>query len=718
MEGADIPAFGEALATLRTRVGLSQQQLAKQLGKNRRSVAAWEGGEYLPKAKGDVLELARIFALNDRETMTLLKAAGIDPSLTIWNVPFPRNPFFTGRNHELAQLHAQLQQGTTAVVGQAQSISGLGGVGKTQFAVECAYRHQDEYQYVLWARAESADVLTSSFTEIAHLLKLPEKEAQEQAVTIQAVKRWLQRQRGWLLIIDNADNPALLPDFLPPTVGGHLLITTRAADASAYIPGLTHPLVLETFSDEQGALFLLHRSGLLALDATLDQVETHARQLAREIAYELGGLPLALDQAGAYINATKCSLAVYQQIYQQHRAQVLAQRRGANHPEPVATTWTISFRNVEQQNSAAADLLRLCAFFAPDAIPEELLIKGADELGPPLGSVVTDAYLLNEAIENLRAFSLIVRDPHAQSLSVHRLVQAVLRDSMSIEIQHQWMQHAVQGVNAAFPSIHFEDWPTCERLLPHALICATWIERVPFFTPEAARLLNQTGYYLVERGLYEGVNSLYKRALAIYEHVLGASHPLTARSLNNLANLYRLQEMYEEVEPLLKRTLVIYEQALGVSHPNTARCLNDLAGLYRVQRKYGEAESLYKRALEIKEQQLGADHPDTARSLNNLANFYQDQGRYVEAGSLYKRAIEIKEQKLGVSHPHTAMSLSNLALLYTVQGRYEEAEPLSTRALEICQQQLGSEHPTTKVMRGNHALLLEAMKNQKDPTGE
>lgn len=260
-----------------------------------------------------------------------------------------------------------------------QSISGLGGIGKTQLAVEYAYRYRAEYQYVLWAHAEGVEVLMSSFTEIAHVLDLPEKEAQEQEVAIQAVKRWLQRQHGWLLILDNAA-PDLLPIFLPSTVGGHLLITTRAADLSTQIAGLTHSLVVEAFSDEQSAFFLLHRSGLLAPDVTLDQADARTYHLALEVSHELGGLPLALDQASAYLKATGSSLATFQQIYQQRRAQLLNRRRGADHPEPVATTWDISFRKVEEENPAAADLLRLCAFFAPEAIPEEILTKGASEI--------------------------------------------------------------------------------------------------------------------------------------------------------------------------------------------------------------------------------------------------------------------------------------------------------------------------------------------------
>jgi DNA-binding XRE family transcriptional regulator len=149
MDNADIPSFGDILASFRTRARLSQQQLAKHLDKNRRSIAAWETGDYLPKTKGDVLELVHIFALNDEEATILLKAAGNDPSRFVWNIPFPRNPFFTGRDQELELLYRQLQQATSAVVGQAQSISGLGGIGKTQLAVEYAYRYHEEYRYVL-----------------------------------------------------------------------------------------------------------------------------------------------------------------------------------------------------------------------------------------------------------------------------------------------------------------------------------------------------------------------------------------------------------------------------------------------------------------------------------------------------------------------------------------------------------------------------------------
>jgi hypothetical protein len=168
------------------------------------------------------------------------------------------------------------------------------------------------------------------------------------------------------------------------------------------------------------------------------------------IAHELGGLPLAIDQAGAYLAATGCGLVTYQQIYRDRRSELLKERRNPDHPEPVATTWEISFRKVEQNNPAAADLLRFCSFLAPEAIPEELITKGVSDLGPVLAAVVVDPFLFNAAIENLLAYSLIRRDPHARTLTVHRLVQAVIRDSMNIHMQQLWIERAINVISSEY----------------------------------------------------------------------------------------------------------------------------------------------------------------------------------------------------------------------------------------------------------------------------
>ncbi len=306
---------------------------------------------------------------------------------------------------------------------------------------------------------------------------MPEKSEQESAHVVAAVKSWLQHNTGWLLILDNADDLALARDFLPSSIGGHALLTTRTQATGRF----ARRLEVDVLPTEQGALFLLRRAGLLPADATLEQAEAADKTHAKEVCEELGGLPLALDQAGAYIEETGCRLVDYLRLYQNRRADLLSERRGQlvdDHPLPVASTWSLSFERVEQKNPAAADLLRLCAFLAPDAIPEEIITQGAKHLGSQLAPVGADPYLLNQAIEVLRSHSLLRRETGSGTdslLSVHRLVQAVLKSQMNEQNRHQWAERATQAVNAAFPEVEHQTWPQCDRLLPHALLCTELI---------------------------------------------------------------------------------------------------------------------------------------------------------------------------------------------------------------------------------------------------
>jgi len=677
----------------------------------------------------------------------------------VWNVPYHRNPFFTGREDILARLHEVLTSDRSAALTQPLAISGLGGIGKTQTAIEYAYRYRSDYQTVLWARADSYDALVSDFVSFAEAerLNLPEKDAHDQGRVVNAVKRWLNSHTNWLLILDDADDVVMVNDFIPLARKGHILLTTIAQST-----GMTaQRFELENMQPDEGALFLLRRARIIGQDALLDNASADDRTNAHKIVQALDGLPLAIDQAAAYIEERRCSLAVYLDLYQKRSLELL-KRRGrfvSNHPQPVATTWSLSFKMVQQANPAAVELLHLCAFLHPDAIPEEIITEGAPDLGSVLQSMASDPFDLNEAIGDLLGFSLVHRDPTAKTLSIHRLVQAVLKDGMDESTQQMWAERTVRAVNRTFPNVEFKKWPHCQRYLLHAQACATYIEQWNMAFPEAARLLSQAGIYLRERaqykqaeplltraltiqenidgpkhpdvaitlnnlallyqeqGQYEQAEPLIRRALAIQEEVLGPEHPDTASSLNNLARLYQAQGKYAEAEPLLKRALAIREQRLGTDHPDTASSLNNLARLYRAQGKYAEAEPLYQRALAIREQQLGTDHPDTAQSLNNLAELYQAQKKYAEAEPLLKRALATREQQLGTDHPDTATSLNNLARLYQDQGKYAEAEPLYQRALAIREEVLGPEHPDTATSLSNLALLYRAQRknDQAEP---
>ena len=630
-----------------------------------------------------------------------------------WNVPYLRNPYFTGRAAILAQIEAALASDTPAALSQA--IAGLGGIGKTQTAIEYAYRHRDQYRAVLWVRADTETNLVSGYCELAEVLDLPEKDLRDSNEVVAAVRRWLGREPDYLLILDNADDPSLVELYLPPDPRGHVLLTSSVQTLD--VLSIRKPIELPVMTPDEALEFLLkrtHRAG------PLDAAE---RDAARALADELGYLPLALEQATANMVEQEKPFSVYLASYRILRLKLLDKMGPVTgYPEilrTIRTTWKCSFEAVAAESPASIELLRLSAFFAPYPIPYEMILEGASELGELLASAPAspgggDFALdrqrnpLDRLLNPLKRYSLVRHYYEERFYAVHRLVQAVLRDELNAAECRDLAERAVKVLNRTFPDADYANWPRCERLLPHALTVQTWIEMEDLRIPEAARLLNRVGYYLCNRARYTEAEPLLRRALTIREKRLGPDHPETARSLNDLAVLLRVRGRYEEAEPLLRRALAIREKVLGPDHPDTAVSLNNLALLLQAQIRYGEAEPLFRRALAIRERVLGPDHPDTAYTLHDLAKLLWNQSRLKEAEPLLCRALAIREQALGPDHPRTAASLDNLAALFQAQGRYGEAEPLFRRALAIREQALGPDHPDTAISLNNLALLLQA----------
>ncbi len=613
-----------------------------------------------------------------------------------WTVPYQRNPFFTGREEVLKNLYDALRVGKTVAVVQPRALTGLGGIGKTQTAVEYVYRYYSDYpEAILWARADSREGLVADFVAMAHALNLPEEVAQDQNLVIDAVNRWLKEHASWLLILDNVEDLAMIKSVLPAAYRGHVLLTTRIQATGEVARGVE----IEKMGPEEGTLFLLRRASMLAPDALLKAASEADNTKAQAISQVMDGLPLALDQAGAYIEETGCSLPDYLDFFEQRRAKLL-RRRGptsSDHPETVATTWSLSFEKVERANPAAAELLRFCAFLHPDAIPEEVITEGAPALGPTLEPIAANLPELNEAIGILLRFSLVRRNRGTKLLSIHRLVQVVLKDAMDKELQRLWAERAVRAVNRTFPYMDYTHWltivPQCQRCLPHALVCATLIEQEQIKDTEAARLLQQTGKYLYDCGQYNEAEQLLLQANAMYQQILGPNHTDVGHSLNVLGLLRIRQARYVEAENLFRQALAIWEKTLGPSHPNVATCLSNMADLYLDQGKYAEAEEFSQRSLSIREHILGPEHSEVAYSLLFLGEAYARQGKYAEAEQLYLRALSIREQTLGPDHPSVALSLNVLGRLYYEQGKYAQAESLYVRALSIREQVLAPTDP-------------------------
>ena len=728
----DVPSSTPANVLLRQeriRRNWRQQDVADQLGTTAVTVKRWERGSQQPGAYYRV-KLCALFGKSAEElglvavtpsplTTTESEATGavqihspFTQALTLWTVPYQRNPHFTGRDDLLDRLDQQLllekyddtMHTRRAALTQPQAIKGLGGIGKTQIALEYAYRAQERglYTHTFWINAASEEALITSFVTIAGLLPaFAAKDETDQRTLVMAVKRWLEQcQQRWLLIFDNADDLALAHEYLPQSGNGSILLTTRA-NAVASI-GIS--LEVETMSFIEGTHLLLRRAQRFE-HATDEEINE-----AGNIVVALDHFPLALDQAGAYIEETNCRFSDYLTLYQKHRRALLA-RRGTqitHYPDSVATTWSLSLQKVGQANPAAAEFLQLCAFLAPHRIPAELIRDGAAHWSPLLQQAASDLFTFNEMIAELLKFSLIKRLAEDNMFSIHSLVQAVQADRMDADKQCYWAERIVYAVNEIFPrnpKDEITSWPLCLRYLEQVQACDMLIQQYSFVFSEAADLLNRTGIYLHLRASYNMAEPLYQKVLGIWEQVLGREHPQVASALNELAHLYHDQGKHVEAGQLYQRALQICEQHQDSEHLQLAVSLNGLAYLYQEQGKYSEAELLYQRALAVRKQHLGPEHPEVAATLNGLAYLYQEQGKYGEAEPLYQRALWICEQRLGPEHPEVARPLNNLAYLYHQQSRYVEAEPLYQRALRICEQQVGQEHPLTAYLLNNLANL-------------
>ncbi|HLJ33947.1 MAG TPA: helix-turn-helix transcriptional regulator, partial [Ktedonobacteraceae bacterium] len=396
----------------RTLRGWTQGDVAGFISTDGYTVNRWERGRAVPSPYFRQ-KLCELFGKNAEELGLLdeQRTRSESPMPAIWNIPYRRSPFFVGRENIFSRLRAALKAGNMTALVQGQALCGLGGIGKTQTAVEYAYRCCGNYSAVLWAQADSRLLLLAEFVRLAAVLNLPEQTEQDTYSIVQAVKCWLQQQTGWLLIFDGVEDVEVAHDFLPAVFQGHVILTTRIQSTGM----VAQRIEIEQMMPEEGMLFLLRRIKLITTTASLAAAMETDRKAAGELTHLLGGLPLALDQAAAYIEETACGIAGYISRYHTCRTKLLALRGNVSpsdtqdHPESIVTTLSLSFNKIRQTNNAALELLSLCAFLHPEAIPEEIFLDGAAELGPILQPAVADLLSLDGVVSDLRKFSLVHR---------------------------------------------------------------------------------------------------------------------------------------------------------------------------------------------------------------------------------------------------------------------------------------------------------------------
>lgn len=514
--------IGERLRQERHYRHLSQEALAEALSISVQSISRWEREETIPQAHYR-LQLSQFFDIRPEELFQALPTREQQYSTpvapTIWSVPYPRNPYFTGRTAIVQQIATALHTTRIGAVPQPQAISGLGGIGKTQIALEYAYRFAHDYDAVLWLQAETYEILLTELVALADILQLSEAHHEEDIQIVGAVKQWLRVHTRWLLILDNVEDIAQVHHLGLLRTSGHLLLTTH----SQFTGALAERIDLEPLSEDEGSLFLLHRSKLLSLNLTLEAVPALLLSSTKKIVQELGGLPLALDQAGVYIDEAGCSISDYLQHYEQQYLQLLGRRgvMGEDHPRSVVATLCLSYEQVAHLNPVAAEILRLCSFLHPDHIPEEIITAGISSLGTDRLSAPDNSYHLDEAFMTLRSFSLVSRHTETHAFSLHHLVQVVIRDTLNSIEGHQWLVRAIQTVDAVFPKEGFAPWAMYERYIPHVQACILLGEQEGIVIPEMAQVLEKAGNYLLRRGRSLEAMQFLQHALAIQEALLG-----------------------------------------------------------------------------------------------------------------------------------------------------------------------------------------------------
>ena len=694
----------EVLFIVTCPVSARTRQHARDLWGEKETCNFWSEAELDARIKRHPDIIAEFFQI----------AARLESPTPLWNVPFSRNQYFIGREEVLHSLHELFTRGKIEADPQVAAITGLGGIGKTQAAVEFAYRYANDYSGVFWCQAATRPELIASALEIARTLTLPEQAATSQTDVILAVRRWLEKHASWLLIVDNVETPGLLTSMLPAYHAGHVLLTSRSHLLDHL--GIRHQFQMEGLSHHEALDFLLTRTGMA------DRYSSDEREAAIQLADELDRLPLALEQAGAFVFAMRSTFADYLKSYSVHRLGLLEERGPitGDYPESVATTWSLNFRKVEETSPAAGEILRATAFVGAKDIPIALITGAVEQLGPILGqalaSVAEDPVVIDRILGAIGRFSLIDRDPNSQTYSIHRLVQLVVRESMAAGDQHIWTKRIVRTMERIFPQPTFANWALCDQLLPHVKIAADFSDEFALNIEELASLLNRAGIYLSHWHRPAEAEEFYERSLAIQERRQGKSHPGLAPILNNLGTLYRIQGLLAKAQRLYERSLDISERGLGKAHPETAATLSNLASLHFLRGKFLKAELLYRRSLTFKEQHFGPKHPEIAKTLNNLAALCANQGsdRFAEAENLYSRALEIRLDSFGENHPEVAETLNNLALLYAQQGRFDDASSFYESALRIREESLGTGHPDFSVTIGNYLELLRETGRDSD----
>lgn len=599
----------------------------------------------------------------------------------VWgNVP-QRNKNFTGRDHILESLRAGLASSVTVVVPHA--LQGMGGVGKTQVAIEYAHRYRSEYDLVWWIPADQPALVRSSLAALAPQLGLESATASgvgvegAAAAVLDALRQGKPYSR-WLLIFDNADQPEDLNDSLPRGPGD-VLVTSRNHRWESVVEIVS----VDVFARAESIEFLGKRvrGGLTTAEADA-------------LASELGDLPLALEQAGALQAETGMPVTEYLHLLKEHVVGIMAEGKSPDYPLSMTAAWKLSVSTLEQRQPEAIALLSCCAFFGPEPIPRDLFPHGATAVTSPLGELLADPIRLARAIRELGRFALVRIE--GRTIVMHRLIQALLRDDLPPDQQAVFREaaHLILAAGAPKDPNDGRLWPRFAELVGH--LAAPWMQIEQSVNQPVREFAINMVRYLYNSGDLHAAREFAEQYVKQWSSNSDASDRVLLRMQRHLGNTLRALGLYPAAKARDAETLALSRDAFGERDSLTLSCTNSFSADLRAGGDFAGALELDVSSLALHKEVLGLLHPRTLRAANNLAVDYGLNSRYPEARDLHRETYRLRsEVPTEVSAPELLSSWAGLSRALRLSGSYQEARDVGQDAYDFGSTELGAEHPRT-----------------------
>jgi len=626
-------------------------------------------------------------------------------------IPFHRDPDFVDHGTILDQILEKC-----AVPASRTALVGLGGLGKSQFAIECCYRiiDQSPEMWVFWVHASNTARLEQGYREIADQVKLPGR-SDLQADVFQLVYNWLRNEKSgkWLLVLDNADDTAVLSrpltkapprsflSYLPRTRNGSVLVTSRTRSAALHLVEQSDIIPVESMDDASAQILLRRKLGK-------EGDEDSIAELVRALDF----IPLALVLAAEYIQQRAPRLSVRQYLAEFYKSDQDKKnllycdagnlRRDHQAENSILLMWQVSFNYILRARPAAANLLSLISFCSRQGIPETLLRnqnRTSNRHGGIEDSDTDNAVSENEFEENilmLQDYMFVRVTTNATTFDTYGLVQLATRYWLEGRGElEMWKQQYIDDLCTAFPIVRYKNKDICQALFPHAMSALSQPPKHETSLLQWALLLYKVAWYAYEKRNLSDAEKLSISSMMVREKLLGKEHIDTLESMIMVGLVAMIAERWEEAEKLFVEATEIRKRVLGSEHPDALNSMESLAYIYQNQGQLKEAEELGIQVVEIRKRVLGSEHLDTLASKASLVSIYQNQGRLKEAEELGIQVVETRKRVLRSEHPDTLASMASLVSIYQNQERLKEAEELGIQVVEIRKRVLGSDHPDT-----------------------